>query len=302
VTRAKQAFLTAALALCALAGCSSSTQPATPAASTAATTAAAGDAAAATATGAGPGTGPGAGAGAGSAAAQAAAPKPAQQPTKGDADSSALESAAPLAGAGQLPNLKWVAGKNYVPLTPAQPTDSPPGKVEVIEVFWYACPHCYVLDPLLESWRKTKPDYIDFKRVPVTWQEMHRAHAHLFYTLSALGKEDALHKDVFELMHSDQGHQGNLLFLQGNAQETFSTMQQYAKSKGIAEGDFAGAWNSFTVQSNLSRADDIVRRFRIDGVPSILINGKYMTDEGMAGGPANVINIINDLAASERPH
>jgi len=288
VTRAQQAFLTAALALCALAGCSSSTPPATPAATTAATTSAAGDAATATGTGTG--------------AAVAAAQAPAPPPAKGDADSTALESAAPLAGAGQLPNLKWVAGKNYVPLSPAQPTDSPPGKVEVIEVFWYACPHCYVLDPLLESWRKTKPDYIDFKRVPVTWQEVHRAHAHLFYTLSALGKEDALHKDVFELMHTDQGHQGNLLFLQGNAQETFSTMQQYAKSKGIAEGDFAGAWNSFTVQSNLSRADDIVRRFRIDGVPTILINGKYMTDEGMAGGPANVINIINDLAASERPH
>ena len=288
MTRAQQAFLTAALALCALAGCSSSTPPATPAATTAATTSAAGDAATATGTGTG--------------AAVAAAQAPAPPPAKGDADSTALESAAPLAGAGQLPNLKWVAGKNYVPLSPAQPTDSPPGKVEVIEVFWYACPHCYVLDPLLESWRKTKPDYIDFKRVPVTWQEVHRAHAHLFYTLSALGKEDALHKDVFELMHNDQGHQGNLLFLQGNAQETFSTMQQYAKSKGIAEGDFAGAWNSFTVQSNLSRADDIVRRFRIDGVPTILINGKYMTDEGMAGGPANVINIINDLAASERPH
>ena len=103
-------------------------------------------------------------------------------------------------------------------------------------------------------------------------------------------------------MHTDASHQGNMLFLQGNAQETFSAMQGYAKSKGIPDGDFSGAWNSFSVQSNLSRADDIVRRYRIDGVPSILINGKYMTDEGMAGGPANVINIINDLAASERPH
>lgn len=284
MTRAKHAFLTAALALCALAGCSSSTTPAPPAGPPAAA-----------ATAATPAAG----------SAQAATPAaPAAAPAKPDAggDSSALEAAAPLAGAGQLPSLKWVAGKNYVPLSPAQQTDSPPGKVEVIEVFWYACPHCYALDPLLESWRKTKPDYIDFKRVPVTWQEVHRAHARLYYTLSALGKEEALHKDVFELMHTDAGHQGNLLFLQGNGQETFSTMQQYAKSKGIAEADFSGAWNSFTVQSNMSRADDIVRRYRIDGVPSILINGKYMTDEGMAGGPANVINIINDLAASERPH
>ncbi len=290
MTRAQHAFLTVALALCALAGCSSSTPPANPAEAPAAA-AATPPAGAAQATGTAAGT----------AAAATPAATPASKPDAGG-DSPALEAAAPLAGAGQLPSLKWVAGKNYVPLSPAQQTDSPPGKVEVIEVFWYACPHCYALDPLIESWRKTKPDYIDFKRVPVTWQEIHRAHARLFYTLAALGKEDALHKGIFELMHTDAGHQGNYLFMQGNGQETFSVMQQYAKSNGIAPDEFAGAWNSFTVQSNMSRADDIVRRYRIDGVPSILINGKYMTDEGMAGGPANVINIINDLAASERPH
>ncbi|MFM2289557.1 MAG: hypothetical protein RL684_2700 [Pseudomonadota bacterium] len=275
------ARLAATLALGALAACSSSTPPAAPA-----------DAPAAAAPGAAPAS-----------PAAATATPAASETTKPDAagDSSALEAAAPLAGAGQLPSLKWVAGKNYVPLTPAQQTDSPAGKVEVIEVFWYACPHCYAIDPLVENWRKTKPDYIDFKRVPVTWQEIHRAHAHLFYTLVALGKEDALHKDVFELMHTDASHQGNLLFMQGNAQETQSSMQQYAKSKGIAEADFSSAWGSFSVQSNLQRADDIVRRYAVDGVPMFLINGKYKLDEGMAGSPANVINIINDLAASERP-
>jgi len=273
------ALLAAALALGALAACSSSTPPAAPADAAAPTAAAPASPAAGTAT-----------------PAAADAPKP-------DAanDSSALEAAAPLAGAGQLPSLKWVAGKNYIPVTPAQQTDSPSGKVEVIEVFWYGCPHCYAIDPLIENWRKTKPDYIDFKRVHVTWQEMHRAHAHLFYTLVALGKEEALHKDVFEVMHTDASHQGNLMFMQGNAQETQSTMQQYAKSKGIPEADFSAAWGSFSVQSNLQRADDIVRRYAVDGVPMFLINGKYKFDEGMAGSPANVINMINDLAASERP-
>lgn len=214
------------------------------------------------------------------------------------AENSAIETAAPLPAAGQLPALKWVAGKNYTPLSPAQPTDAPPGKVEVIEVFWYACPHCYALDPLLESWRKSKPDYISFRRVPVTWEDVHRSHGRLFYTLEALGKEEALHNEVFAEMHVRK----NYMYAQGNAQETLASQVQFAKGHGISQADFMNAYNSFTVQSNMQRADDLVHRYRVEGVPTIIINGKYVTDEGMAGGPANVISIINDLAASERPH
>jgi thiol:disulfide interchange protein DsbA len=133
-------------------------------------------------------------------------------------------------------------------------------------------------------------------------------HGRLFYTLEALGKEAALHTDVFSTMHSEfdaRGsvtRQGNMLYMQNNPQETLAAMTQYAKGKGISPADFTNAWNSFTVQSNMQRADDLVRRYRIEGVPTIVINGKYVTDEGMAGGPANVIALINDLAASERPH
>src|SRR5215468_1216902 len=106
-------------------------------------------------------------------------------------EESKLEKASPLPAAGQLPAGKWQAGVNYRPLVPAQPTEAPPGKVEVVEVFWYGCPHCYALDPYIESWRKTKPSWIEFHRVPVTWQPVHQSHARLFYTLEALGKEEA---------------------------------------------------------------------------------------------------------------
>jgi thiol:disulfide interchange protein DsbA len=171
-----------------------------------------------------------------------------------------------------------------------------PGKVEVIEVFWYACPHCYALDPYLESWRKSKPAYVEFHRVPVTWGEIHREHARLFYALEALGKEDALHADVFAEMHDRK----NYMFAQGNERETLAAEQSFVQARGISAGDFSNAWNSFTVQTNLQKADDLVRRYRIEGVPLIIINGKYLTDVNMAGTPANVISIINDLAASEK--
>src|SRR5450432_1596992 len=133
-------------------------------------------------------------------------------------EESKLERVAPLPAAGQLPAGKCVAGVNYRPLVPAQPTDAAPGKVEVVEVFWYGCSHCYALDPFIESWRKTKPAYIEFKRVPVTWQAVHQSHAKLFYTLEALGKEEALHSAVFAEMHDNK----NYMYMQGDDKETLS--------------------------------------------------------------------------------
>jgi thiol:disulfide interchange protein DsbA len=209
---------------------------------------------------------------------------------------SKLERAAPLPPAGQLPAGKWVAGTNYRPLVPAQPTDSPPGKVEVVEVFWYACPHCYALDPFLENWRKSKPSYIDFRRVPITWGEAHRSHARLFYALEALGKEEALHAEVF----SEMNERKNYMFAQGDENESLAAQTRFAATHGISASDFTNAYNSFTVQTNLQKADDLVHRYKVEGVPLIIINGKYVTDVGMAGSDDALINIIKDLAASEK--
>ncbi|MGH8252505.1 MAG: thiol:disulfide interchange protein DsbA/DsbL [Steroidobacteraceae bacterium] len=233
------------------------------------------------------------------AAAAPATPEPAaavKTPPTPPAEESKLEKVAPLAPAGQLPAGKWVAGTNYKPLMPAQPTDVPPGKVEVLEVFWYACPHCYALEPFLTAWLKHKPPYIEFRRVPVTWQPVHQAHARLFYALEALGKESALHADIFNEMHERK----NYMFAQGNDAETLSAQTAFVKAHGISAADFTSAYNSFTVQTDLSKADDLVHRYHVDGVPLIIINGKYVSDVNMAGSPADLISIIDDLAASEK--
>src|SRR5579862_4094583 len=112
-------------------------------------------------------------------------------PDRGDVS---LERLAALPPDAQLPSGKWKPGANYDVLTPAQPTNVGPGKVEVVEVFWLACPHCYALEPFVQGWLKNKPPYIEFVRVPVMWQPLHRAHAHLFYTLQALGRNDLIAK------------------------------------------------------------------------------------------------------------
>ena len=245
-------------------------------------------------------TAPGATDGAAPAASAAGGTVAASESDKVDAATSAeeshLEKAAPLAKAGQLPAGKWIAGTHYRMLVPAQPTDAAPGHVEVVEMFWYGCPHCYSLDPYLESWRKNKPAYVEFRRVPITWGEVHRSHAHMFYALQALGKEEALHSAVFSEMHEKK----NYMFTQGNENESLAAQVAFAKAHGISEADYRNAYNSFSVQTNLQKSDELMRRFKVESVPLIVINGKFLTDVSMAGSPANVISVIGDLAASEK--
>jgi thiol:disulfide interchange protein DsbA len=215
-----------------------------------------------------------------------------------DSGSAQLERIAALPAEGKLPAGKWVPGTNYKVISPAQPTNVGPGKVEVIEMFWYGCPHCFALDPVLESWRKNKADYIEFVRVPVTWSDVHRAHAHLFYTLQALGKLDELHAKVFAEIHQNN----NMLFSQNDPMATQRAQVQFAKDNGISEADFMKAYNSFAVQTKLQEADDLTRRYRIEAVPTLVIAGKYETDMQQAGGESNLLQLINDLAASEKRH
>jgi protein dithiol oxidoreductase (disulfide-forming) len=214
-------------------------------------------------------------------------------------DASLERIAGPPPGA-QLPAGKWQPGVNYDPVVPAQPTGVAPGKVEVMEVFWLACPHCYALEPFLRSWLKTKPSYVEFVRVPVIWQPIHRAHARLYYTLDVLGRQDLVAK-AFETIHQDLENHSPPLF--GNSDdETVRLQQQFAVANGISADDFAKAYNSFTVNSDVQRAEEITQRYHVEGVPLVAVNGKYTTDVGKAGGEARLIELINDLAASEHNH
>jgi len=223
----------------------------------------------------------------------------AAQETVGDATSeergdASLEHLAALPTNQQLPNDKWKLGVNYKPLVPPQPTDVSAGKVEVVEVFWYGCPHCNDLEPYMMSWLKNKPGYIELVRVPVMWSPGHRAHAKLFYTLEALGRHD-LHQKVFDTIHKDK----NTLLGKTEA-ESLDLQLAFAKAHGVDAKKFMDAYNSFGVASNLQRADQKTQRYRVEGVPQIIVNGKYTTDVGMAGGPSQLIQLIDYLAASER--
>jgi thiol:disulfide interchange protein DsbA len=191
----------------------------------------------------------------------------------------------------------WQEGVNYTRLVPAQPTAVPAGQVEVLEFFWYACPHCYSLDPMIESWRKTKPAYISFSRVHVLWNEGHRSLARLYYTLDALGKLDQLHGEVFREIHA----RGNPLVATDPRNEAESERIQtvFARKVGISEVDFAKAYHSLPVDLALQRADELVQRYRVTAVPTFVINGKYVADVYTADGAEHLLSLVGDLAAQE---
>jgi protein dithiol oxidoreductase (disulfide-forming) len=216
-------------------------------------------------------------------------------PDRGDVS---LEHLAALPADAQLPGGKWKPGVNYDVVSPPQPTNVSPGKIEVVEVFWLGCPHCYALEPYVQAWLKNKPGYIEFVRVPVMWGPVHHAHARLFYTLQALNRADLFEKafDTIQQQHNP------LISTTGDSEETLQLQQAFAKANGISPEDYAKAYNSFSVNSNLQRAEVLTQRYQVQGVPLVIIDGKYSTDVAKAGGPQQLIAEIDDLAASERHH
>ena len=205
----------------------------------------------------------------------------------------AAKARAPATAAKIPPN--WVEGKSYLTLVPVQPTSVAPDKVEVVEVFWYGCGHCFHIDPTLEAWRrKGKPAFVQFVRVPVMWNDVTRAHARLFYTLEALDKLEALHAVVYREIHVN-----NNLLVDRDPEKTEQVHRAFLKANGVPEAEFDRTYRSFSVESKLQRAEQLTHRYKVTGVPVMVVNGRYTADVGTAGSEAQLITLINDLAASE---
>jgi thiol:disulfide interchange protein DsbA len=209
-------------------------------------------------------------------------------------------SSSPAAAATTTAPTPWQDGVNYTRLVPAQPTDVPPGQIEVLEFFWYACPHCYAIDGQVEAWRKTKAAYISFSRVPVMWSEGHRSTARLFYTLKSLGKLDQLHAEVFKEIHVNNDP---LIAPDPNDVAGAERVQaQFVAKFGISDSDFKKAYQSIGVETSLQRADELVQRYHIDAVPAVVIDGKYKADVRTAGSPERLLALIDDLTSLEHKH
>jgi len=179
-------------------------------------------------------------------------------------------------------------GVDYQRLSPTQPTSSPPDQVEVAEVFWYGCPHCYHFDPAVEAWRAKKPEYVNFVRIPAVWNPLLQLHARAFYTAEALGKGAEMHSEFFQEIHE-----------RGNALDTEQKLQEFFGRFGVDAAAFKTAFDSFAVHAKLQRADELNRRYRISGVPTLIINGKYTTEGGQTASYEDLLELATVLAAAE---
>ena len=242
----------------------------------------------------------------GASSSSAGAPAASTSGPGGAGASAASPSAAPGAAANSplaLPaSSEWRPGVNYVVVSPAQPTNAPPGKVQVMEVFWLACPHCYALEPYLEAWRKKMPSYVQFVRVPVMWGPVQRAHARLYYTLEALGRSDLIDK-AFQYIHGLEMQTGSESILVGSGKaNTMRIQQTFAAKYSVAPSAFAGAYNSFDVSTRLQQAEEVGQTYEINSVPTIIIDGRYRTNPAKAGGESQLIQLIDFLAKWDHDH
>lgn len=205
-----------------------------------------------------------------------------------------LLAASPLTLADSASIGRWQAGTNYTRVASPLPDAAAREKVEVDEVFWYGCGHCFALDPTLESWNASKPGFIEFRRVPVVWGPVHLQHARIYYTLEALGRHD-LHAKVFDAIHRD----GKLLAARTD-EEARALHLAFFKDRGVTEKDFTAAYDSEAVTAKLRAARDLTEKLPVASVPLLVVNGRYATSVGQAGGERELLELLTDLAAHEK--
>jgi protein dithiol oxidoreductase (disulfide-forming) len=212
-----------------------------------------------------------------------AQPAPAARPA-GEQQPRVAQAGQPAAAA----DGRFVAGKHYRVLSPAQPTNVPPGKVEVVDVFWYGCGGCYMMFPYMEAWRESKPEVAEYRHLPATLNPSWQPHARLYYAAKALGIEDQTHSAIFREYHVSR-----------NPLNTMDLMVKFLTQFDVSEADARDALTGFSVDAQLRAADVQARRYQLSFVPAVVINGKYVVGVEQAGGQDAVLDVVNHLVALE---
>jgi len=180
-----------------------------------------------------------------------------------------------------------MAAKEYEMVNPPQPTTSG-DKIEVVELFWYGCPHCFTLEPYVERWLKRKPENVKFVRMPGVFRPSWEIHGRAYYTAEVLGVVDKVHKPMFEAIHE-----------QKRSLSDEASIMALFKENGVSEKDFKRVFRSFAVETKLRRAKDMGQRYGVRGVPALIVNGKYRTGATESGGNAKVFKVVNELVKME---
>lgn len=179
---------------------------------------------------------------------------------------------------------KSEAAPGYERVTPPHPTGDP-AKVEVIEFFWYGCPHCYHFEPFIKAWLKTKPSSVEFIRQPAAFNARWAAHAKAFFTAQALGVLDKVHDDFYDRIQNKR-----------EALESEDDLAKFFADHGVKAEDFHKAYRSFAVDAKMRQAQTLAPSYGIDGTPALIVNGKYRIK---AKGFDKMIETLNALIQQE---
>ena len=190
-----------------------------------------------------------------------------------------------------LPNLVdagFKEGVKYQRIANPQPT-STSDKIEVLEFFWYGCPHCYQLEPDVEAWLKSKPDDVEFIRMPAvlgpSWELLTRA----YYTADLLEATDKIHKTLFERLHKERKRIRNA-----------NELKEFFVEQGVSAEDFDNTFASFAVITKTNRSKQVSQLYGITGVPALVVNGKYLVTAKMAGSNKQMLEVVDYLVEQER--
>ncbi|MHC8316913.1 thiol:disulfide interchange protein DsbA/DsbL [Pseudomonas sp. LB3P31] len=199
---------------------------------------------------------------------------------------SAVFAAASLFGmtaqAAEAPAAPFVELSNPVPV-------AVPGKIEVVELFWYGCPHCYSFEPVINPWVEKLPSDVNFVRIPAMFGGPWDAHGQMFLTLEAMGVEHKVHAAVFEAI---QKQHKKLL--------TPEEMAEFLATQGVDKDKFLATFNSFAIKGKVVQAKELAKKYEITGVPTLIVNGKYRFDVGSAGGAEQALQLAEKLVDKER--
>lgn len=181
------------------------------------------------------------------------------------------------------------AGTDYTQLGKQVPTEAPAGKIEVIEFFWYNCPHCNAFEPTLEAWVKVLPKDVAFRRLPIAFRDDFVPQQKLFYALEAMGLVDKLQARVFTAIHNEKQNLG-----------TGEAITNWVVKQGVDQTKFLAQFNSFSVDAKAKRARQTQDAYQLEGVPALGVAGRYLTDGAMAKSMERALSVVDYLVAQSR--
>ena len=195
----------------------------------------------------------------------------------------------PVANPAMAQARQFKEGKDFKRLDKPVAPDAPAGKVDVIEFFWYSCPHCHAFEPTLDAWVKAAPKDLSIRRVPVAFNASFVPQQKLYYTLEGMGKLEALHAKVFRAVHVEKAKLAK-----------DDEILAWVTQQGVDAAKFKEVYGSFSVANQVRRASQLQDSYGVEGVPSMGVAGKYYTDGTMAGSMQTVLQVVEYLAATAR--